>query len=80
MDFFEEVCDRFLVRISHGNKMSFRCPTVCSEECKDKNICCVDGKYMLYFECEYCYDTIDIMINSNMRCTGNGIYFWRILI
>ena len=45
---------------------------VCSEECKQKNeeqyfveeykgnkIYCVDGKYLLYLDCEYWYDSID---------------------
>ena len=45
---------------------------VCSEECKQKNeekylvdeykgnkIYCVDGKYMPYLECDYCYDSIE---------------------
>lgn len=44
---------------------------VCSEECKRKNeeqyfveeykgtrIYCIDGRYMTYLECDYCYDSI----------------------
>lgn len=65
----------FKVRDVNGNiqivdRLSYK--PVCSEQCKSENenqyfveeykgqkIYCVDGKYMPYLECDYCYDSVE---------------------